>query len=329
MKRLVPDILEALRRGERVVLAVVLDSCGSTPRKAGSVLAVFADGTSLGTVGGGAIEFESQRVCGLMHESKSPVSQTQGYSLAETGTGDLCMICGGDVTVHFRVVEPTEDMVAMFAEAATEPVPERKRWIVFDTFSEEQSKIFLTDRENSDLAYVLRSKAYYDKDVSKCLALPIGRGGRVYVFGGGHVGREIVPVLARLGFACVVYDDREDFAREESFPEAERVICGNFKRIDENVTLTSEDYVIVVTRGHANDYEVLAQTLQSEARYVGCMGSRRKMAIIREKLREEAGLSAEAVERLVSPIGLEIDAETPEELAVSIAAELIRFRASL
>ena len=126
----------------------------------------------------------------------------------------------------------------------------------------------------------------------------------------------------------VVYDDRPEFADPALFPKAEKTLCGDFTRLSEQVTVTPEDYVVVMTRGHQADYEVLAQVLRSGAKYLGCIGSKRKLALCRERLME-AGFTEEEYARLHAPIGLAIGAQTPEEIAVSVAAEMIAVRAGL
>jgi xanthine dehydrogenase accessory factor len=348
MKKLLPDIISALGRGERVVLVTVLEGKGSTPRKTGSAMAVFEDGGSKGTVGGGAIEFEAQRVAREEMLGNSEQDKTLGYSLSSDGLGDLCMICGGDVTLHFCVLRASDALMltlgdaagvadqtadknyaadaAVAAGAATYAVSagaERETaGLTLEIQEGVPTVITLVPDAGGAARFEKKSEAYDGK-----LTLPLGDAGRVFIFGGGHVGRALVPVLAGVGFNCVVFDDREEYARPEHFPDARSVVCGDFKSIENGAELAATDYVVVVTRGHKNDYEVLAQTLKSPARYVGCMGSKRKMAIIRERLRDEAGLSDKDIARLVAPIGLQIGAETPEELAVSVAAELIQVRA--
>ncbi|MDR2420983.1 MAG: XdhC family protein [Oscillospiraceae bacterium] len=324
MKKLIPDILSALRRGERAILVVVLESKGSAPRKTGSAMVVFADGSSGGTVGGGAIEYEAQRAAReeMLPPDAAP-AKTLGYSLSSDGTGDLCMICGGDVTLHYCALDSSPELISIFLRA----LPPHD--------GGEALALKISEGSPTELSFsapggTARSAARFEKEndaYDGVLTLPLGEAGRVYIFGGGHVGRALVPVLAFAGFECVVFDDREDYALPEFFPEAGRVVLGDFKRVGESVSLLDTDYVVVVTRGHKNDYEVLEHALASPARYVGCMGSKRKMAMIRERLRDEAGLPEEAVARLIAPIGLQIGAETPEELAVSVAAELIQVRA--
>ena len=145
------------------------------------------------------------------------------------------------------------------------------------------------------------------------------------VCGAGHVGTEVAPLLARLGFRVVVVDDREEFAAAERFPDA-RVEVREFEGALAAVGVDERAYVVIVTRGHVHDLDVLEQALRLGARYVGVMASRSKRARMQAALRE-AGFDDEAIGRVHSPIGLAIGAETPAELAVSIAAEIVQVRA--
>ena len=151
--------------------------------------------------------------------------------------------------------------------------------------------------------------------------------GKVYIFGGGHVAQELVPVLAHVGFRCTVMDDREEFTKKELFPGAEEVICGDLRRIGDFITVGSEDYVCVMTRGHAYDTVVQAQVLRCLPTYCGVIGSAMKAAGVRRTLKEEYGLTEEELDLVTTPIGLNIKGETPAEIAISIAAQMILHRA--
>jgi len=150
--------------------------------------------------------------------------------------------------------------------------------------------------------------------------------GKVYVFGGGHVARELVPLLSHLEFRCIVLDDRPRFACKTRFPDAEEVLPVDFFDIGKSISVTSEDYLVIMTRGHQYDTVLQAQALRTNAFYIGVMGSRRKIRSVQETLRAE-GFTREDFRRVHTPIGLPINGETPAELAVSIAGELIRERA--
>jgi xanthine dehydrogenase accessory factor len=145
------------------------------------------------------------------------------------------------------------------------------------------------------------------------------------VCGAGHVGRAVAPLLAGLGFRVVVVDDRPDFASAGRFPDAE-VVVRPFDGALAAVGVDERAYVVIVTRGHVHDLDVLEQALRLDARYVGLMASRSKWARMHAALRE-AGFGEDVVGRVHSPIGLAIGAETPAELAVSIAAEVVQARA--
>jgi xanthine dehydrogenase accessory factor len=144
------------------------------------------------------------------------------------------------------------------------------------------------------------------------------------VCGAGHVGAEVAPALVRLGFRVVVVDDREEFASPERFPDV-RVAVLPFSGALAAVGVDERAYVVIVTRGHVHDLDVLEQALRLGARYVGLMASRSKRARMDAALRE-AGYGDEVIARIHSPIGLPIGAETPAELAVSIAAEIVQVR---
>ena len=149
--------------------------------------------------------------------------------------------------------------------------------------------------------------------------------GRVYVFGAGHVGRELVPLLCHLGFDCVVYDDREEFADAAAFPQAEKVQAVDFQRLAEVCSPTERDYAVVMTRGHVHDANVERFLLTTPVGYIGIMGSRSKAAMARAALLAE-GYTQEQLARVTTPIGIAIGSETPAEIAVSIAAQLIQVR---
>ena len=148
----------------------------------------------------------------------------------------------------------------------------------------------------------------------------------MYVFGGGHVAQELVPVLAHVGFRCVVMDDREEFANPQVFPQAKRTVVGDLERISDYVQITERDYVCVMTRGHQFDYYVQRQALAAKPRYIGVMGSRNKIKVTTEKLLAD-GFTLEEIQFCHMPIGTNILAQTPAEIAISVAGELICVRA--
>ena len=157
-------------------------------------------------------------------------------------------------------------------------------------------------------------------------AQPLVRAGTVYLFGAGHVSRALAQILAMAEFRTVVYDQRPEAAWRTFFPDAAERICGPFEEaLDRLEPITEEDYAVIMTPGHQGDYEVLSQVLRTPAKYIGCIGSRKKVSAARERLLAD-GFTAAEIDRVWAPIGLPIGGETPAEVAVSVAAQLIACR---
>ena len=259
------DLLEA---GEDFVVAKVVDTAGSTPRKKGAWLLMRRDGQRYGTVGGGKLEAETERLALAAFETKS--GGLHHFRLKPEDQQGLDMRCGGDADVQIDYID------------AAHP----------ESFTEE-----------------------------------FGLQTTVYIFGGGHVGLALEPVLRYIGFSTVVIDDRPEFASRERFPQADEVrVIGSFDDAYEDMETDENSYIVIVTRGHAGDYDVLKQTLTRPNAYIGMIGSKGKVAEVYRMLRDD-GFSQEQLDRVYSPIGLSIYSETPEEIAVSIAAEMIQVRA--
>ena len=154
---------------------------------------------------------------------------------------------------------------------------------------------------------------------------PIIPNPRVYIFGGGHVSLSVAKMSKMVGFEVVVLDDRPQFANRERFSEADEVIAEEFEFSLPKLKVNRSSYLVIVTRGHAYDQEVLEWAVKTEAGYLGMIGSRRKIQMVYASLKEK-GVPAKKLERVHAPIGLNIGALTPEEIAVSIVAEMIQER---
>lgn len=148
---------------------------------------------------------------------------------------------------------------------------------------------------------------------------------QLYIFGAGHVANNVYKVARLAGFDITVVDDREAYANRERFPEAREVISEDFELALKKVEPTESSYIVIVTRGHRDDMRVLRWAVQTPARYIGMIGSKRKVLTTYKEL-ENQGLSPELFDRVKAPVGLEIGAVTPEEIAVAIVAEMIAFR---
>ena len=330
MREFFREIAHALEAGEGVELVTILASGGSTPRGAGAMMAVFTDGHAAGTIGGGSVEFEAQKTAAALLDSGGECRKSFRFVQGEAAS--LGMVCGGDVTLQFQYLSGGDQAaIAVMRDLVDSDGRSADTWLVLRFQGEHVTALGTADRSGTrhldappaDLESLLQNRAVLRED---WFAVPAVRAGRTYVFGGDHVSRALVPVLASVGFRPVVFDDRPEFADPALFPAAEGVLCGDFTDRARQVTVTADDYVVVMTRGHQADYEVLTQVLRSGARYLGCIGSKRKLALCRDRLLE-AGFTPEEYARLHAPIGLAIGAQTPEEIAVSVAAEMIAVRA--
>lgn len=260
------DLIEL---GEDFVVAKVVETSGSTPRKKGAVLMMKKDGTTIGTVGGGLLEAETEKLCRKTFETKEK-SHIYDFILDEKQKGALDMGCGGDASVQIDYIDASNpgDFVKEFKLAST-----------------------------------------------------------AYIFGGGHVAYALEPVLRHVDFRTVVIDDREEYANPERYPYAERTIAvDNFDHAFDDIETDEDSYIIIVTRGHRGDLQVLRQALKTPHAYLGMIGSRRKNRLLYDALLEE-GFKEENFADVHSPIGLSIGSETPEEIAISIVAEIIQARA--
>jgi xanthine dehydrogenase accessory factor len=148
------------------------------------------------------------------------------------------------------------------------------------------------------------------------------------IFGAGHVGRSVAEIVQILGFRIVVVDDRIKYANLERFPRADALIVDTWDQALAKLTVTDSSYLLIVTRGHDYDLTCLRFALKTPARYIGLMGSRRKIKLFYETLEKE-GFNPALFHRVHAPVGIEIGSETPEEIAVSIAAQLIQVRKAL
>jgi xanthine dehydrogenase accessory factor len=257
------DVFEELvrrrRDGEPCVLATVVRTSGSTPRKDAARMLVLRGGTIVGTVGGGRVEKEVVEAClALLEEGAAARPRLLRYHL----TRELAMCCGGEMEVFVEPIVPEPPLL---------------------------------------------------------------------VFGSGHVARALVPLARSVGFAPIVVDEPTDagveLASPERFPDAARIIDSWDLRDWRGVPLDDRTYAVIVTRDHAVDQKLLESLIGLDLGYLGMIGSRRKVEMFRKRL-EAKGVDPARFERLHAPIGLGIGAETPEEIAVAIVAQLIQVRAA-
>lgn len=327
MKTLFTKILYELEKEHDLMLVTILSGSGSSPRGKGAQMLVNIDGRMLGTVGGGPVEKLCEEKAIELIAGKE--SHRQQFLLYQNDMDDIGAVCGGEVEVYFQYIDGHSNCWREIAGCVVSAISEKKEaWLIQRTDGEDPSVL---DADGNVLAgpmiqdIGLRVDGCAQKDEYFSMKLPIGE--RAILFGGGHCSAALAPLLNTIGFRVTVMDCREAFANKERFPFAEEVICGDYQRISDYLTLDKNDYVVIMTSGHRFDFEIEQQVLRVPLAYVGVIGSRRKTAWVNSRLME-AGVPEDAIQRVHTPVGMAIKAVTPEEIAVSIAGEMILVRAN-
>ena len=332
MRNMFREIAGRLKNGEELVLVTVIASSGATPRGAGARMLVGKGGRICGTIGGGAVEFKSEQLAKKVLEEKR--SGEHDFSLTKNDVQNLGMICGGAVNVYFSYIPANDGYVLGIAEEAERRFAEGEDLWLLSEISDggklglwsAAEGFFGLEAPEWTRDIMSRHPTRRKQDGRDFYVEQINSSGKVYVFGCGHVAQELVPVLEHVGFRCVALDDRPEFANERVMRGAEKVLLVDFENIGASVTIGPEDYICIMTRGHAYDTVVQAQALRTPACYIGVIGSKAKTAGVQRQLREQ-GFTDEDFKRITTPIGLDIKAETPAEIAISIAAQMIEVRA--
>jgi xanthine dehydrogenase accessory factor len=324
--------------GRPFALALVISAEGSTPRGAGVRAIIFADGTIEGTIGGGAVEDEARR--------RAAAACARGR--AEAFEADLdggaveggAPICGGRMRV---LLEPgARSSLAAFG-AAAEALAGRGRGAlrtcVRGGADPAPSVEWIAEGEIRDgapfpgaealRACLEREEARTFADERARLTVlvePIAPAPRLLIAGGGHIGQALAVQAHLLGFDIAVVDDRPEYASPSLFPPGVETRCGDIGRELAAFPIGPDTSVVIVTRGHRHDAEALAACIRSPAGYIGMIGSRRKIALLREDFISSGRASAAEMDRIFAPIGLDIGAVTVPEIATSIAAQLVKAR---
>jgi xanthine dehydrogenase accessory factor len=348
MIKLMQTIRHLLEEGEDVVLATLIRHVGSTPRAAGAKMVIRANGAIVGTIGGGLVEFEVQKIAREVFKTGKAILKTVELSGADAATTDQ-MICGGQLEILLELItadpgslNDVEELIAALQRGHkgffiksldTEGDAARrmacclvqKDAVVLGRFPGTESWISIltgeASREKCPVAVTVEGKRFFIE--------PTFLPGTVYLFGAGHVSRPVAELSALVDFQVAVLDDRSEFANLERFPKADMIkVIPSFDRSFDGLEIDRDSYLVIVTRGHLHDKTVLEQALGTPAGYIGMIGSKRKRNLVYRELLEK-GFSNGDIERVHAPIGLDIAAETPEEIAVSIVAELIKARAEL
>lgn len=349
LKKVIEQNLEA-------VLITVTNVLGSTPRKPGAKMLVFADGTTVGTIGGGCGEAEGRREALNVltaHDSKMYRLNMTADIAQEEG-----MVCGGIMELFIQYMGTHSSVEKMSLnkdylsaiESHNNPVlvtiiqAAEKSWlgnkliikneaVVGDLGNKELNNIAL---EKGSLA-ARKSQPFLiclDHEFKPCessskemayrlLVEPPTTEVKLIILGAGHIAVPLATMAKMVGYEVTVVDDRPSFANVIRFSTADKVICADFEQALKRIDINPQTCVVIITRGHRYDKVCLKRVIEQPASYIGMIGSRKRVKSLIADLEEE-GVPREALQKLYSPIGLNIGAETPEEIAVSILSELIK-----
>ena len=346
MRDVIEETVRLLEKGEPCVLATVVRTKGSTPQKPGAKLIVRKDGTAVGTLGGGCVEgdiwFAAKEI---MRRDGGP--EFRDYYLNEDIAARDGLVCGGTMYFFLDPLSESNDylpfgreildaynggQVVGVATVVRSDQPQRMgARLLLRLDGTTQGTLADPDLEHlameaiRKVAEVGNNEHILTADGTELFVEGYTSPATVVLMGGGHVGKATSLVAKSLGFRIYIVDDRPEFANKERFPEAQDTIVAEFNKGLDQIPINVNTYIVVATRGHKQDDLALEAAIHTPARYVGLMGSRRKTLLIYKHLLKK-GYSPETLRKVKAPIGLDIGALTPEEIAVSIMSELVMVR---
>ncbi|MCX7423299.1 MAG: XdhC family protein [Planctomycetia bacterium] len=350
MNHVLQQLSEAVSRHQPVAFTALAETRGSTPQKAGATMLVFPDGSQVGTLGGGCVEAEvKRRALRLLDEGETELLT---FNLDSDYGWDDGLICGGRMKMLIDPVRSEKDFAyyrqVMDLIAADTGCTEA---IVLDTdkgAGQPGDRYLINDKAEVVVATGPSFRAASSVAIAQLLGtvqqnlrplpqrprpyvaggvsfLPHLRRCRLLIVGAGHVGQRVAELAAACDFDVWVVDDREQYCNSDRFPQAKRLIVGDIDGALSGLDVDHNTYCLIVTRGHHHDEQALYHLAETPARYVGMIGSHRKIKMIFEDLLRE-GISREAIARVNAPLGFDIGSQTVPEIAVSIVAELIAHR---
>lgn len=256
MLEIYQELVNITSTGEQAVLATVISSRGSAPRKTGAKMLIKNDGTFIGTVGGGGVEQQvRQKAIEVMNSGESQIVH---FDLSGRGE-EATMICGGQMDVFLEPILSPETL---------------------------------------------------------------------YLFGAGHISQSTAAIGEMLGFRVIVIDPRPEYNNVERFPDADSLVVEEYNSAFPKLDVGENSYIVIYTTGHVLDEQCLQFAAGTKAKYIGMIGSKKKVKEVKERLLQKE-VSQQQLDRVYAPIGMEIGAETPEEIAISILAEIIRVKKGL
>ncbi|MEW6209111.1 MAG: XdhC/CoxI family protein [Acidobacteriota bacterium] len=348
MKRLYEKVHEFLRQDARLALATIVEARGSTPREVGAKMIIHERGQITGTVGGGCGENQVfQDALRVMKEGRPRFSRVDltGEINENTETN-----CGGIMDVFIDPLRSRGISDEEIIRSVLDIYAQRDRAALITILQSEDPRVAsgckLTVKETGEVTGWREDQTLIDAIVERALSvIQSGRSARmklkdekldvffeviappaeIVIVGAGHIAQPLSRMAKIMEFEVTVIDDRSNFANRSRFAEADRIIVDDIEKAVSEIPIGSATHIVLVTRGHQMDQAALLKVISSRAAYIGMIGSRRRVGAVFDYLRRQ-GVAQELIEKVYAPIGIDIGAETPDEIALSIMAEIIKLR---
>lgn len=353
LKHIFIRLLDFLERKESVVFSTIIETQGSSPQVPGASAVFSSAGLMFGTVGGGVLEAEVEEVSIQVLKAKDSVCRT--FNLDADLTSEEGAICGGKVTLLIdgspdkhkaafsRLVQSLSQrcsgvLVTSIDKISGEKVSIHRVWLESNNgFSDVQGQPFPVHPQELEIAFHRRLPALIERKKEAVLGSeeqllflePVFPLPQLVIAGAGHIGQALAHLGHLLDFEVTVIDDRPEFACQESLPDADRIVVDDIGKAVRNFPVSSDTFVVIVTRGHRHDSEALRACIHSQAAYIGMIGSRTKIKRIRKQFLEQEWATSEQFDRVHAPVGLDINSETVQEIAISIASQLVLVRSQI
>jgi xanthine dehydrogenase accessory factor len=354
MKNIYVHLLEGMTEQKSLVLATIVETKGSTPQVPGASALFSSERLLDGTLGGGLLEADAQKKA--LNSLKKKASLLSEFSLKADISSEEEAICGGEVKIltdanpevhrdafqglSQSLIKRQPGILATFINRLSEEEVsifrywiERKEKFAVDPgehLSLFKKEIKTTFSEGKPFFLKIKKELFPEKANESFLFLePVFPLPQLVIAGAGHIGQVVTHLGSLLNFEVTVIDDRLEFANNEKLPDADHIIVDEIGTAIQNFPISSDTYLVIVTRGHKHDGAALRQCISSEAAYIGLIGSIRKIKLMRKKFLEEGWATPRQFDRVCAPIGIDIQSKTVEEIAVSIAAQLVLVRSQI
>jgi len=354
MKNIHTFLFNELKKRKALALATIIETKGSTPQVVGASAVFSSEELLAGTLGGGLLEADSYKKASQAIKTKT--SNIFEFHLEDDISSEEGAICGGKVTIlidaspeehidtyqkmHQSTIQHKPGVLASFINVLSEDkISVLRLWIEEGMSTKKIQKSPLSFFQEDIRNVLLKQKPQLLKIDKKLFSHrlkesilflePVFPKPQLVIAGAGHIGQAMTHLGSLLDFEVTVIDDRPEYANKDRLHDADFIVVNDIAHAIKNFSVSSDTYIVIVTRGHRYDGEALRECITSDAAYIGMIGSSRKVALIRKKFLDEGWATPQQFDRICAPIGLDINSKTIEEIAISIAAQLVLVRSKI